>query len=129
MRCEPVNWAGAGKGAEAVSVSSPATPTPSPHSGTTYPDAELIELQAPTHVQETLHAGLVQDDIHRDPALAGSIHDVLEDVAIGEEVHDHSDDLDGEGHMVSEAHGDHAPTEKSKPHLHLSWLLHIPTLV
>lgn len=67
-------------------------------SGTTYPNTEVSESQALTHLQEKLHACLIQDDIHRDPALKGSIHNVLEDIAIGEEVHDHSNDLDGEGH-------------------------------
>ena len=73
-------------------------PAPSP-SGTTYPNTEVRELQALTHLQEVLHACLVQDDVHGDSALGGSIHDVLEDLTISEEVHDHSNDLDREGHQ------------------------------
>lgn len=67
-------------------------------SGTTYSNTVVSKLQALTHLQEKLHTCLIQDDVHRDPALTRSIYDVLEDIAISEEVHDHSNDLDVEGH-------------------------------
>lgn len=91
-----MNWEGGrGRARGSLCVTSS---HPTLHSDTPHPNTEVGKLQALTHLQETLHACLIQDDIHRDPALRGSVHNVLEDIAISEEVHDHSNDLEGEGH-------------------------------
>lgn len=66
-------------------------------SGATHPNAEVSKFQALTHLQKVLHSCFIQDDVYRDPALRGSIYDVLEYIPIGEKIHDDSNDLDREG--------------------------------
>ena len=53
-----------------------------------------VHVGSLAHLEEVLHIGLIQNDVDSHFPLEASIQEVLEDVYVGEHVHDHRDDLE-----------------------------------